>query len=89
MLQIIGYIFLIGIAILILKFGFMIVIRCCAIGIVAFFGVGMICLILYILGFIEGMDSQQMGFLYRNRNQYHRSALSPVRSLITGMEFCY
>lgn len=53
MLQIIGYIFLIGIAIFILKFGFMIVIRCCAIGIVAFFGVGMTCLILYMLGFIE------------------------------------
>ena len=53
MLQILGYIFLIAIVILLLKFGFALLIRCCAIGILAFFGVGFVTGALSILGFMN------------------------------------
>ena len=53
MLQILGYILLIGIALAIIKFGILLILRCCAYGITAFFSIGAITLILVILGFME------------------------------------
>ena len=53
MLQILGYILLIGIAIVVIKFGFMLVMRCCAIGIVAFLCVGAITGVLCIFGMMS------------------------------------
>lgn len=53
MLQIIGYIILIGIAFLVIKFGIMLVVRCCVFGIIAFFSAGFISLILVVFGAIS------------------------------------
>ncbi len=50
MLQILGYIFLIGIILVLVKFGFLLVIRCCAIGIIAFICVGAVTGALTIFG---------------------------------------
>ena len=50
MLQILGYLLLIGIAIVILKFGFALLMRCCVIGIIAFLWVGAITGALTIFG---------------------------------------
>lgn len=50
MLQILGYILLIGIAIFFIKFGFALLIRCCVIGIMAFLMVGTLMGVLTIFG---------------------------------------
>ena len=50
MLQILGYILLIGIAIVVIKFGFALLMRCCVIGIIAFLWVGAITGALCIFG---------------------------------------
>lgn len=50
MLQILGYLLLIGIAIVIIKFGFALLMRCCVIGIIAFLWVGIITGTLSIVG---------------------------------------
>lgn len=53
MLQLLGYIFLIGLAILLLKFVYCLLMRCCALGIMAFIIVGCITGALAILGKIS------------------------------------
>lgn len=53
MLQILGYIFLIAIGFLIVKFGIFLIMRCCIIGIIAFLCVGMITGALAILGMMS------------------------------------
>ena len=53
MLQILGYIFLIGIILVLVKFGFLLVIRCCVIGIIAFICVGAITGALTIFGIMN------------------------------------
>jgi hypothetical protein len=50
MLQILGYILIIGVAIVVIKFGFALLIRCCIIGILAFLWVGAITGALTIFG---------------------------------------
>ena len=56
MLQILGYLLLFSIVFLLVKFGFLLILRCIAIGIFAFFLVGMITGALALLGFI-GSDT--------------------------------
>ncbi|MBO4662461.1 MAG: hypothetical protein J5630_07160 [Bacteroidaceae bacterium] len=53
MLKILGYLLLIGIAILVLKFAFSFIMRCCILGIIAFLCVGAITGALSILGLME------------------------------------
>lgn len=53
MLQILGYIFLIAIAIILIKFGYALLMRCCALGILAFLIVGCITGALSIVGKIS------------------------------------
>lgn len=53
MLQILGYIFLIGIAIVLIKFGYALIMRCCALGVVAFICVGMVVGVLALFGKIS------------------------------------
>lgn len=53
MLQILGYIFLIAIGFLVVKFGIFLIMRCCIIGIIAFLCVGMITGALAILGMMS------------------------------------
>jgi len=53
MLQILGYIFLIGIAIVLIKFGYALIMRCCALGVVLFICVGMVTGALALLGVVS------------------------------------
>lgn len=53
MLQILGYLLLIGIAIVVIKFGFALLMRCCVIGIIAFLCIGAITGALTIFGMMS------------------------------------
>ena len=53
MLQIIGYIFLIAIVIVLIKFGYALIMRCCAMGVIAFICVGMVVGVLALFGKIS------------------------------------
>ena len=54
MLQILGYLLLIGLAILLIKFCISIIIKCCVGGIIAFICVGAVCGALALFGVISG-----------------------------------
>ena len=53
MLQILGYLLLFGIVCAIIKFGILLILRCCTYGILAFCCVGCVTFVLFILGVIE------------------------------------
>ena len=53
MVQLLGYIFLIAVAILAFKFVYALIMRCCALGVIAFICVGCISGGLWILGYLE------------------------------------